>query len=337
VIRSLSSGVSGLRSHQIRMDVIANNIANVNTTSFKAGRVNFHEMLSQDIRGASASTLGVSAINPAQVGLGVQVSAIDAMFTQGAFLATNRVTDLGVDGNGFFALGKIKEVDAAEADFTYYIQKEDGTWAARHFKIEEKYYTRDGTFYIDKDGFLVSSTGYVVLGKVRQVTVDADSKPTGFAEDGGDPLYRKAGDADGDPADDPAPINLLEALEASFPDQNFSLETIKIDRHGNVVLNGNTEIIEAPQIQVDNYPHPEGLVRMGENVYAMPNNDVTIHWGTPDTGGRGKVVSGVLEMSNVDLSVEFANMITTQRGYQASARVITVSDEMLGELINLKR
>lgn len=261
MIRSLYSAVSGMRNHQVRMDVIGNNIANVNTTGFKAGRVNFQDILIQNIRGNSLSQLGVNSINPSQIGLGMAVESIDSFFGQGSMTITGRVLDLAIDGNGFFVV-------------------EDSN--------EKKYYTRDGAFYIDNNGDLVNASGYYVLGS------------------------------------DGSKINL---------GGGENIETIRIDKSGKIYLNDETT--EVATIGIDNYLNPENLSKAGNNLYKVPDNNANP--GEPFTEGRGSVQSGNLEMSNVDLTNEFANMIVTQRGYQANARLVTVSDQMLQELIDLKR
>ena len=102
MMRSLYSGVSGLRNHQIRMDVVSNNVSNVNTIGFKRGRVTFQDMISQEIAGASRPREGRGGINPKQVGLGMQVAAIDTIHTQGAIQVTGKITDVAMMGQGFF-------------------------------------------------------------------------------------------------------------------------------------------------------------------------------------------------------------------------------------------
>lgn len=312
MIRSLMSGVSGLRNHQVRMDVIANNIANVNTTAFKVGRVNFQEILSQNIRGGSISHVGAGAINPAQIGLGMAVQSIDMIFVQGAPTITDRVLDLTIDGNGFFRLGKYSE----------------GTG------IIEYAYTRDGAFYINDAGYLVNATGLYLLGR-GDPAGEGHLDETGIAEVI-NRTYEVTADFHGERVRlfDPESPGGAGALETN-------LVTLRIDANGLVFVNGRED--QAALILVDNYTNPENLARLGGNLYAVPViGDPAVPrpegWGVPGgVEGQGRLISGALEMSSVDLSTEFAHMITTQRGFQANARVITVSDEMLGELINLKR
>lgn len=137
MMRSLFAGVAGLRNHQTRMDVVGNNIANVNTVGFKASRVNFQDMLSQTLQGASSPQGNRGGTNPMQVGLGVGLASIDTMFTDGSFQPTGKATDLGIQGQGFFVL-------------------QDGA---------SKIYTRAGSFDFDTLGnFLVPGTGYKVMG-----------------------------------------------------------------------------------------------------------------------------------------------------------------------------
>ena len=104
MMRSLYSGVSGLQNHQIRMDVIGNNISNVNTVGFKKGRVNFQDMLSQTMAGASKPTNELGGVNPKQVGLGMTVASIDTIHTQGSLQTTGKMTDLAIRGDGAVAI-----------------------------------------------------------------------------------------------------------------------------------------------------------------------------------------------------------------------------------------
>ncbi|MBP5359031.1 MAG: flagellar hook-basal body complex protein, partial [Treponema sp.] len=128
MMRSLYSGVSGLQNHQTRMDVIGNNISNVNTYGFKKGRVDFQDMISQQISGASRPGEEVGGVNPKEVGLGMSIASIDTIFTQGTLQSTGVSTDIAIQGNGFFL-------------------RKSG---------EESFYTRNGSFGLDRDGTLVN-------------------------------------------------------------------------------------------------------------------------------------------------------------------------------------
>jgi flagellar hook protein FlgE len=151
MMRSLFSGVSGLRNHQVRMDVIGNNISNVNTTAFKASRVTFEEAFAQTLQGASRPA-GVNdnvsgGVNPIQVGLGSNIGSIDLLFTQGNLENTGNNTDLAIQGDSFFVVS-------------------DGS---------QRFFTRSGNFQLDATGRLVASTnGFVVQGRMAEDGVLSD-------------------------------------------------------------------------------------------------------------------------------------------------------------------
>ncbi len=131
------SGLSGLRNQQMALDVVGNNIANVNTVGFKTSRIQFAELLSQTIRGASSPQAdGMGGTNPIQVGLGIATSAIEVSHQQGNLQSTGNMSDLAIQGNGFFVLS-------------------DGS---------SQSYTRAGAFSFDSKGTLVSSDGRAVQG-----------------------------------------------------------------------------------------------------------------------------------------------------------------------------
>nr|WP_321293049.1 flagellar hook-basal body complex protein [uncultured Trichococcus sp.] len=134
MLKSLYSGVTGMKNLQTKMDVISNNIANVNTTGFKSGRVRFEDMISQSIASAQ------EGINAKQVGLGVQTSAIDTIMSGGSLQATGRELDFGIE-NG---------------DSSFFVVSGDGG--------VNNQYTRDGGFYLDAENNLVTSAGYSVMG-----------------------------------------------------------------------------------------------------------------------------------------------------------------------------
>lgn len=434
MMRSMFAGVSGLRNHQIRMDVIGNNIANVNTMGFKASRVSFQEVFNQTIRGASAPYGQRGGTNPQQVGLGMTVASIDTFQTQGNLQLTGKMTDLAIQGNGFF------------------IMNQDG----------KRVYTRSGNFDLDSDGYLIDpGSGMRVQGwtadsagvlpvrdenHLSDIRVPVGQPIAAMATsqvaysgnlDGSAPIYdaanpdprstwatsvdvydgkgqshpisitfRKAaanqwsfiiapsesaltvGGAGLTPTTPPDPAGVTGTITFN-PDGSFSatapspialhfdtttlgngtfdttldlskvtqyaskptasatsrngypmgaLETFTIDASGTITgvySNGLTQTIG--QVGLANFSNPAGLLKMGANVYSESNNSGLKQIGEPGTAGRGVIAPGSLEMSNVDLSQEFTNMIITQRGFQANSRIITTSDEMLQELVNLKR
>lgn len=421
MMRSLFAGVSGLRNHQTRMDVIGNNIANVNTIGFKAGRVNFQDILSQTMQGASSGIGNQGGTNPIQVGLGVSIASIDTIFTDGSFQPTGKQTDLAIQGKGFFVLSP------------------DGG--------KTEVFTRAGNFDFDRLGnFIVPGTGYKVVGwkadsngnidtdPSKRTTIDIPvgiqmpaqatkaitfannlsaeaatgttvrvsydiydnlgkryTLPVVFTKTGATTWEYTISDFPGEytVATPPAtsvtgtlnfdaatgklssttpptltniditymnPSQTVSGVQLNFNqitsyggdttlqivDQDGyppgSLEGVTIDSSGVIVgrfSNGKTRNLA--QVALATFNNPAGLTKIGDSLYAVSSNSGTAEIGVTGSGGRGKLNPGTLEMSNVDLAQEFSNMIITQRGFQANSKIISVTDEMLQELANLKR
>lgn len=291
MLRSLYSGVSGMRSFQTKMDVIANNIANVNTTGFKSGRANFQDMLSQTTANAQSAqknaggNAGAGGVNPQQIGLGVRVGSIDTIMTEGALQPTGRSLDFAIEGNGFF------------------IVSGDGGKTVS--------YTRDGNFKIDHDGNVVNANGLHLMGVNGKGGTATDLK--GLKE--------------------------LKIEPTKGGGKNAAkLDEFTIDGSGKIkALYSDGTLEEIGTIITSNFSNPEGLAKAGNNLYVKTNNSGDPQLSDPGTDGHGFIRQGFLEMSNVDLANEFTEMIVTSRAYQANSRSITTSDEMLQELINLKR
>ncbi|SEB89276.1 flagellar hook protein FlgE [Nocardioides exalbidus] len=279
MLRSLFSGISGLRANQTMLDVTGNNIANANTVGFKATTTVFQDTLSQVMRGAGASGTTGGGTNPIQVGLGVQVAATRGNFGQGSAQTTGAATDLMIQGDGMFVLG-------SGAD---------------------RVYTRAGAFTWDEAGNLVSSSGKKVQGY-----------------------------APGDPGGTLVDIN-LDALAGSLP-AGVEMTSYSIGSDG--ILRGTfSDDVQRDiaMVAIADFTNPAGLERVGETAFRASANSGAPELGVAGQGSRGDLMGGTLEMSNVDLSAEFTNLILAQRGFQASSRVITTSDQVLEELVNIKR
>ncbi len=270
MLRSLYSGVSGMKGFQTKLDVIGNNIANVNTIGFKASRVLFKDILNQAISGGTAPQNGGGGTNAKQIGLGATLGAIDTIHTQGSSMNTNITTDLRIDGDGFFA---VKQTEEQEIPFL----------------------TRSGTFQVDVERNLVNADGMRVL------------------DSGGTPVVMPEG-----------------------------ISSFSISRNGEIISVRPDGTMEATGILIGvvKITNPAGLEKVGGTLFRnSPNAETNLTY-TPAndaTVGTGTIVSGQLEMSNVDLTAEFAEMIISQRGFQSNARIITTSDEVLQEVVGLKR
>jgi len=272
MLRSMYSGVSGMRGFHTKLDVIGNNIANVNTVGFKAGRVMFKDIMSQTVGGATAPNgTAQGGINPKQIGLGVSVGSIDTIHLGGSAMTTNQPLDLRIDGDGFFA-----------------VQLEGQT---------TPFLTRAGNFHIDADRNIVTGDGMRVVASGGDIIDSLDDTVTGLT----------------------------------------------VAQDGTLMLAKNDGTIEqGPKIGIVKVVNPEGLEKIGGNLYRMtananPDGTLEVVDANSTEFGTGAVISGQLEMSNVDLTGEFTEMIVAQRGFQANSRIITTSDEVLQEVVNLKR
>lgn len=295
MMRSLYSAITGLKNHQISMDVIGNNIANVNTSGYKKARTTFATMLGQSIRGASAPDSAADpkygGTNGIMVGLGSTLGSVDKVMGQGSSQYTGKDTDMMLQGPGMFVL----------------------------MLAGKTVFTRTGNFGFDKSGNLIDpATGALVQG------YEYNTGSSAF------------------PADGTATTSIKFALGDAHPVTNtYKLTGYSIDQSGIItgVYSDGTASTTLPmyKIAVANFPNEAGLSAQGNNYFTESNNSGAAAIGSAGMAGRGNIVPNTLEMSNVDLSQEFTDMIVTQRGFQANSRVITVSDTILQELIDLKR
>ncbi len=281
MLRSLYSGISGLRAHQTMLDVTGNNIANVNTAGFKSSNVQFQDTLSQVARSGSAAQAAAGGTNPAQVGLGVQVAGIATNFSQGSAQATGRSSDMMISGDGFFITAK----------------------------GGEQLYARAGSFDFDSQGRLVSPDGALLQGwQAVDGVVNAGAALTNIT------VAKNNGNAAG------------------------TLESFSMGNDGTLTgtfSNGENMVIG--RVALANFTNSGGLEKAGASSFRATASSGVAAIGTGGTNGLGALSSGYLEMSNVDLSQEFTNLIVAQRGFQSNARIITTSDEVLQELTQLKR
>ncbi len=407
MLRSMYTAISSLNLHQTYLDVVANNIANVNTYSFKSSSVTFQNQFAQTLWAGASPSGELGGVNPAQVGLGVQLGSITPDFTQGTLTSTGAANDLAIQGEGFFVYS-------------------DGV---------NTFYSRDGALEIDADGYLVNGAtglrvqGWLATGTGSTASVDASgatsaisfpletalASATTYANLGGN---LNAETADSGTYDATVGVydsqGVLHSITITFTksataentwgwaasgDGASQTGTLVFDEDGQYVSgsgtitvtdtdgadpvtfdidfanmtqlatesdvsttasdgleagtfsgfyqtpangeiygvysNGMTQLIG--QLAIASFTNPSGLSSVGQNMYEISPNSGDPNVGAAATGGRGTIASGYLEGSNVDLGQEFTNMILAERGFQAASRIITTSDEMLQELVNLKR
>lgn len=395
MLRSLFSGISGLRSHQTMLDVTGNNIANVNTTGFKSSQTQFQDTLSQLVTGAGAAQAGTGGTNPAQVGLGVRVAGITTSFTQGASQLTGRSTDMMIQGDGFFVVRKGAETfytRAGSFDFDSTGQMTlpgDGAlvqgWMAVNGVIDTNGPVTDlkvpaGTVM----GAVASTTGsfvgnlpsdaaentvksldlevYDAQGNARDITLTLTKTATGWTMSAtdGTASYPATGteamtfNADGALTStgsftlggvtvDLSTITGYASVDTvATGTQNGrpagTLQSFQLGADGTITGSFSNGLKQAiGRIALANFTNPAGLQKAGGSLFSSSVNSGDAQVGVAGAGGRGSLAGGALEMSNVDLSSEFTSLIIAQRGFQANSRVITTSDEVLQELVNLKR
>jgi flagellar hook protein FlgE len=433
MLKSLYTGVSGMRANGLSLSVIGDNIANLNTIGFKRSRTAFSDILSQSITGLAGNS---------SIGNGVMLNDISPLFTQGSMQYTGSALDLAIDGNGFF------------------IVNNKGA----------NYYTRDGQFSMDKDGYIVNIEGLRlqgypsdssgnILGTISDIQIDTTTtepgKLTGKVElalnlNSKDSIPADAWSLDGNGdgvADDPEGYNFSttatvydsqggahnvtcyyrktadntwaahyvyddianpgELIEATGSPQTLTFNqngALINDNSGTIIqfnfgpsvsspqnvifdhgkgtaesgtgLDGTTQFAsksavanitqdgygagtlnnlsisedgiisgvftngrsrKLAQIALAKFQAPAELIKVGGNLLAESDTSGQPAVGTPSAGGIGQVLSNTLELSNVDLAEEFVNMISAQRGFQANSKIVTTTDELLQEILALKR
>ena len=164
MLKSMYSGISGMRVNQTKLDVIGNNISNVGTTAFKSSTARFSDMLSQNVSDAMAPSNNKGGVNASQVGLGVQLASIATVMTQGTMQPTNRALDVAVDGEGFFMVSKGPKIFDNSLQVNHQIGAHTITEQSLSGSSNQIMFTRDGAFTLDEEGNLLTGDGYRILG-----------------------------------------------------------------------------------------------------------------------------------------------------------------------------
>lgn len=463
MMRSLYSAVSGMQNHQTRMDVIGNNISNVNTYGFKYGRVDFQDMISQQLQGASKPTTEVGGVNPKEVGLGMSVAAIDTIFTQGNLQSTGVATDIAIQGNGFFVLKKgdqtyftragafgldkngtlvnpanglrvqgwmaqdvngeqVVQTSATPTDLIIPVGQKDPPKATQtvHYlcnldKNTPEINNPNDQLQVVKGTWKTEIDIYDTYGNTHQLTMDFQKVPgnpnqwrvnvnvdpdnadvtqarVGFGttdgvgntytlnfdntgkllsiQDSAGNVSNPAGeivlqgsytvpdsnpDANGNPYRQTFNLNLgtigtmentiTQSASTSSTKANFQdgyklgyLDNFKIDQTGTITgvySNGSTRTIG--QIAMASFTNQGGLEKKGDNTYQESINSGMANIGESGIAGKGSMLAGTLEMSNVNLTAQLTDMIVTQRGFQSNAKTIQTDDSLLETVLSLKR
>ncbi len=304
MVKSMYASIAGLKTHQSKLDVISNNIANVNTWGYKTRSANFADAVYQNyIQGGGGNTNagGLGGVNASQIGFGVNMSSISTDFTTGSWSPTGNGLHCMINGPSFFIVSSMK--DSVGID---------------DLKGDGMSLTRVGIFTIDNNGYLVDDQGNYVYG-YQCTGVKADGTATFNTNN-------------------LTPICLQNARSADEVYSDTQMQSYTIATDGTIVgIDENDIPYTLGKIAVASVENVNGLVQDQGYLYTIGDNAGYAVAMEAGTSAVGTILSGYLEMANVDLATEIANMITTQRGYQANSKVITVTDEMLETLVNMKR
>ncbi len=326
MVKSMFASIAGLKTHQSRLDVISNNIANVNTWGYKTRSANFADAVYQNsIQGGRGDTNqgGSGGMNTSQLGFGVNMASISTDFTTGSWSPTGNGLHCMINGPSFFIVGSMKTAGVGTADFA-------GGDTGLNL-------TRVGIFSVDSHGYLVDDQGNYVYGYAY--TGDKDNVaqfepatlvplriPKGKANNQTDEAYSTDYHTNGNKFD---PTDTTDRL---------TMQSYTIAKDGTIIGIDDNEIpYTIGKLAVATVENVNGLEQSEGYLYSPGENAGKVTATEAGNNAIGKILSGYLEMANVDLATEIANMITTQRGYQANSKIITVTDEMLEQLVNMKR
>lgn len=419
MVRSMIAGVAGLKTHQSKLDVIGNNIANVNTWGYKSSSFNFQDsMYSTSINGSAGSALGGGAggRNASQVGYGVTTGSIMPSYTTGAPSPSSDPLDCMIDGTGFFLVGNMvngsfQDVESSglnlsrvgifrvdgngylvddQRSYVYGYALVDGTGIPEKPATKSQYdiagaevtaTNNNGTWEVTIGGVTIQSNNANLEDQVndwiKSVTA-AGGQYEGYNislneyNDGANPMTvdltftgktagvdnnaNKPNAGNWGAAATSTVVSLGSArvpgVAAQYSDelstiqipvdpdtnQQYNIQSYKINEDGTIVgVDEQNRTIAIGQIALVTVENPNGLEKTDGYYYTIGPNAGTTEAIKPNGGPAGSILGNYLEMANVDLANEFSQMITTQRGYQANSKIITVTDQMLEELVNMKR
>lgn len=373
---AMYAAISGLKSHMTKLNVIGNNIANVNTYGYKSARTTFRETIYTTLTAGSAGTDVTGGVNPNQIGYGCNIGTIDLDMSNGPAVPTGINLDCMIQGDGFFLVGDkttgvatdnlnsllMTKVGDFDFDSDGYLVDGDGN-VVYGFLTTGVPAGQDGAITAGepsvKEG--ITSTQLVPIRLPLAATQD---DPNGTYK-AGDPVYPGlvAGANGGF-------VNTEDMGASTVPvsDKRVSvnIDSIKIEQSGKIVATTeNGKVMTVGYVALGKVENPAGLNHITGPYYQAGGaagdmsittagvtvgtgylNNMVAQTGTPNPGdpvpvriigSDNSLLSGFLEGSGTDLATEFSEMITTQRGYQANTRIVTVTDTMLEELVNMKR
>jgi flagellar hook protein FlgE len=408
-LTSFYTALTGLNNNSMAINVIGDNLANMNTTAFKAGQANFAELL--------AGVSGTDAVgNPISVGLGSTLNGVSHNNSQGTIIGSGNSIDAAINGGGYFVvsnngdmaftrsgsfkfdktgnllsadgfqvmgyMGANGVIDTAGAISPISISQgqlipasattsvsltanldgdaADGTTFAAPVTIYDSMgaahnltitFTKSATAgdwdwaATADDGTLTGDTGTLTFtGAVMTTPADPTGNPviniTGFTDGAEDmALTFNLFDADGNPI-----ISSYAASDSSVSTTTqdgyaaSSLSKVSIDNSGIVVgLTESGKSIQLAQLVLANFPNIEGLQKYKGSTFVAFSSSGEPSIGVAGSGGRGSIVGSALEQSNVDMAAEFVSLIKAQRAYQANSRIISTTDELYQDSLNLKR
>ena len=356
---AMSAAISGLKTHMEALNVVGNNIANVNTYGYKAQRVTFKESIYNTLSAGSGGTTTMGGTNPQQIGYGCGVGTIDLDMTTGSLEPTGMPTDCTIKGDGFFMVGpkgqKIEGVD----------------------NIKSLSLTRVGNFEFRDGYLVDRFSGNVVYGFVTTIGNPTQGAVTGgVLPDGGDlypstdlvpirlPMKSTATGTEGEAVYVGVDGDGYNIDPTTDVDGFIDYENLSIDADGKITCTNSAtgDPVVVGYIAIAKVDNPNGVLHTDGPYYSAgdaagdisvctPNSSVTGNLRNnkmtdangidPDSALLGKsgvsLLTSFLEQSGTDLATEFSNMIVYQRGYQANTRIVTVTDSMLEELVNMKR
>ena len=264
-IQTLYAAASGMSAMETKLDVIANNLANVETTGFKRGRANFEDLLyKHDIMPGALDSAGQYTPTGISVGMGTRVQSVQTDFDQGAFKQTGRELDVTIEGRGF-------------------LQVMDPTGIT--------YYTRAGNLDKNANGDLV--VGSANIGRLLEppITIPQDATHIVIGAEG--------------------------IVSVRQP--------------------GSQQLSQVGQIELATFINPDGLLKLGENLYSETDASGAPILGNPGQDGIGTLRQGALEASNVNPVNELIDLITTQRAFELNSKAVQTGDEMMQIISNMKR